>query len=178
MVNRISELKREEIERLAYEGLSLRAIHRTTGIAKDTVRKYYPESLLSQIERAPRPYRRTPGVKRGGNNILPTWKQEEIKRIAREHGLGIRAITRVTGIDEKTVRRYFPSDALCECGRSADHRGWCAPRFAKSEARQKTMRTLQQSPFKRKIECMEQEAAKLGLIWKDGTWVKARKREP
>lgn len=54
-------------------------------------------------------------------------------------GLGIRATSRETGLDKKTVSKYYHARPAtkCPCGKPMTHRGWCSFRVARSPGRQK-----------------------------------------
>lgn len=69
-------------------------------------------------------------------------------------GETVRSIAKKAGISRGTaakMKREFLEEAaspefnlpvLCQCGKQSDHRGWCSWRYAKSPARQATMKRL------------------------------------
>lgn len=50
-------------------------------------------------------------------------------------GYSIRATARLTGLDRKTVSRYFPrgDGLLCVCGQPIEHEGWCRSRYEQNQ---------------------------------------------
>jgi len=74
---------------------------------------------------------------------IPEWMHPELVSMATS-GMSGRSISRALGFHKnqirRVLRRYPAADAaLCKCGQSRKHQGWCAFRFANSEARQETL---------------------------------------
>lgn len=82
-------------------------------------------------------------------NELPPDKVDDLYA-AFAAGKSSREIVRSVGVAKNTVtghRRLWLAAGnavpLCACGRTSDHRGWCAVRFARSPTRQQAMRDMQ-----------------------------------
>lgn len=75
-------------------------------------------------------------AKRRGGYLLALEKVLLIERLAYE-GRSQREIAELVGVSQNSVKKYFPRDAMCECGKLlVEHKGWCGPRYKKSAARQ------------------------------------------
>lgn len=72
---------------------------------------------------------------------VPQRTIDDIRSLA-ARGYGKRAVARALGIARKTANRYFPDEAICECGRPATHQGWCKVRYRNSPARQNLIASI------------------------------------
>jgi hypothetical protein len=67
-------------------------------------------------------------------NLLPLDMVQTIRRLAKA-GYSKRATARTVGVSTNTIRHYWPSGALCGCGRDSGHNGWCKWRYLRSNKR-------------------------------------------
>ncbi|HEX5328329.1 MAG TPA: hypothetical protein VFW75_16870 [Acetobacteraceae bacterium] len=111
---------------------------------------------MSLIVDRPRGYRRHPSAdtvisdddvehpRRGGNFL-----SDEAASAIRQKlitGMGLRPVALEFGVAMNTVQRYRKLlvaegvELRCQCGGPAGHRGWCAARLSRSEARQEFLK--------------------------------------
>lgn len=84
-----------------------------------------------------------PPAAKPGNHTDPAIREQAEKLL--KTGLSVRNVIKQLGLAKNTVLRIRATLGdlpPCECGKAGGHKGWCAPRVAKSPARQRTIRDL------------------------------------
>jgi hypothetical protein len=78
-------------------------------------------------------------LRQDGTNHISIDKAQQLVA-ARLSGQSIRASAKIAGVSHPTaINRLKDVPALCICGASASHQGWCAHRYSESAARQRWM---------------------------------------